>query len=205
MFFRDRDREHHRDRDRDRDRERERDKEHDRRERERKRDKKEEPEDKEQYKDKEKEQEAIRERYLGLTKKKRRVRRLNDRKFVFDWDASEDTSIDYNALYKERHQVQFFGRGNVAGIDIKAQKKDQSKFYGELMEKRRTEAEKEQEKVRLKKVKRKEDKQKWDDRHWSEKELDEMTERDWRIFREDYNITIKGILKIQNFFNFILK
>jgi len=193
LFFRDRDREHHRDRDRDRDRERERDKEHDRRERERKRDKKEEPEDKEQYKDKEKEQEAIRERYLGLTKKKRRVRRLNDRKFVFDWDASEDTSIDYNALYKERHQVQFFGRGNVAGIDIKAQKKDQSKFYGELMEKRRTEAEKEQEKVRLKKVKRKEDKQKWDDRHWSEKELDEMTERDWRIFREDYNITIKGI------------
>uniref|UniRef100_A0A8W7PFN1 Probable ATP-dependent RNA helicase DDX23 n=1 Tax=Anopheles coluzzii TaxID=1518534 RepID=A0A8W7PFN1_ANOCL len=58
--------------------------------------------------------------------------------------------------------------------------------------KRRTEAEKEQEKVRLKKVKKKEDKQKWDDRHWSEKEVDEMTERDWRIFREDYNITIKG-------------
>lgn len=46
--------------------------------------------------------------------------------------------------------------------------------------------------VRLKKVKRKEEKQKWDDRHWSEKALDEMTERDWRIFREDYNITIKG-------------
>ncbi|XP_014222848.1 probable ATP-dependent RNA helicase DDX23 [Trichogramma pretiosum] len=143
-------------------------------------------------KDKEKEIEAIKERYLGLVKKKRRVRRLNDRKFVFDWDTSEDTSIDYNNIYKERHQVQFFGRGNLAGIDIKAQKRDQSKFYGELLEKRRTEAEKEQEKVRLKKVKKKEEKQKWDDRHWSEKALDEMTERDWRIFREDYNITIKG-------------
>lgn len=131
-------------------------------------------------------------RYLGITKKKRRVRRLNDRKFVFDWDAGEDTSVDYNNLYKERHHVQFFGRGNIAGIDIKEQKKKQSRFYGDLLEKRRTEAEKEQEKVRLKKVKRKEDKQKWDDRHWSEKELDEMTERDWRIFREDYNITIKG-------------
>ncbi|CAB0003615.1 unnamed protein product [Nesidiocoris tenuis] len=150
------------------------------------------PEDKEIVKDKEKEGEAIKERYLGLVKKKRRVRRLNDRKFVFDWDASEDTSVDYNSLYKERHQVQFFGRGNIAGIDIKAQKRDQSKFYGDLLEKRRTEAEKEQEKVRLKKVKKKEDKQKWDDRHWSEKDLDEMTERDWRIFREDYNITIKG-------------
>nr|NP_609888.2 uncharacterized protein Dmel_CG10333 [Drosophila melanogaster]AAF53680.2 uncharacterized protein Dmel_CG10333 [Drosophila melanogaster]AAX33370.1 RH55640p [Drosophila melanogaster]AOQ15053.1 CG10333-PA [synthetic construct] len=144
------------------------------------------------HKDKEKELEAIRERYLGIIKKKRRVRRLNDRKFVFDWDAGEDTSIDYNNLYKERHHVQFFGRGNVAGIDIKEQKRTQSKFYGDLLEKRRTEAEKEQEKVRLKKMKRKEDKQKWDDRHWSEKENDEMTERDWRIFREDYNVTIKG-------------
>ncbi|VVC96046.1 probable ATP-dependent RNA helicase DDX23 [Leptidea sinapis] len=143
-------------------------------------------------KDKEREEEAIKARYLGIVKKKRRVRRLNDRKFVFDWDASEDTSNDYNALYKERHQVQFFGRGHIAGIDIKSQKKDYSKFYGNLLEKRRTELEKEQEKLRLKKVKRKEDKQKWDDRHWSEKDHDEMTERDWRIFREDYNITIKG-------------
>jgi hypothetical protein len=56
-------------------------------------------------KDKEKEGEAIKERYLGLIKKKRRVRRLNDRKFVFDWDAGEDTSVDYNPIYKEKHQV----------------------------------------------------------------------------------------------------
>jgi len=42
-------------------------------------------------------------------------------------------------------QVQFYGRGHVAGIDIKAQKKDQTKFYGDLLEKRRTDAEKEQE------------------------------------------------------------
>ncbi|XP_053961733.1 probable ATP-dependent RNA helicase DDX23 [Anastrepha ludens] len=178
---RDRDKGRDRDRDRDRDRERDRDKDRDNKR----------AEDL-SHKDKEKELEAIRERYLGIVKKKRRVRRLNDRKFVFDWDAGEDTSIDYNNLYKERHHVQFFGRGNVAGIDIKEQKRTQSKFYGDLLEKRRTEAEKEQEKVRLKKVKRKEDKQKWDDRHWSEKAHEEMTERDWRIFREDYNITIKG-------------
>ncbi|CAG9110957.1 unnamed protein product [Plutella xylostella] len=148
--------------------------------------------DQNKTKDKEREEEAIKARYLGIVKKKRRVRRLNDRKFVFDWDASEDTSNDYNNLYKERHQVQFFGRGHIAGIDIKTQKKDHTKFYGNLLEKRRTELEKEQEKLRLKKVKKKEDKQKWDDRHWSEKDQDEMTERDWRIFREDYNITIKG-------------
>lgn len=29
-------------------------------------------------------------------------------------------------------------------------------------------------------------------RHWSEKSLDEMTSRDWRIFKEDFEIIIKG-------------
>ncbi|KAK7109894.1 probable ATP-dependent RNA helicase DDX23 [Littorina saxatilis] len=143
-------------------------------------------------KDQEKEAAAIKERYLGIIKKRKRVRRLNDRKFVFDWDAGDDTSLDYNELYKERHGVQFYGRGNVAGIDIKAQKKDQSKFYGDLLEKRRTDAEKEQEKKRLKNMANKEAKQKWDDRHWADKSKEEMQERDWRIFREDYNISCKG-------------
>ena len=52
--------------------------------------------------------------------------------------------------------------------------------------------EKTQEKVRLKKVQKKEDKQSFDDRHWADKELANMTQRDWRIFKEDYNIHIKG-------------
>lgn len=30
------------------------------------------------------------------------------------------------------------------------------------------------------------------EKHWTEKKLDEMTERDWRIFREDFNISYKG-------------
>lgn len=72
------------------------------------RDREKEEELKQKDKDKEKETDAIKERYLGLIKKKRRVRRLNDRKFVFDWDAGEDTSLDYNPLYKEKHQVIFY-------------------------------------------------------------------------------------------------
>ncbi|CAM5168853.1 unnamed protein product [Eretmochelys imbricata] len=117
------------------------------------------------------------ERYLGGIKKRRRTRHLNDRKFVFEWDASEDTSIDYNPLYKERHQVQLLGRGFIAGIDLKQQKREQSRFYGDLMEKRRTLEEKEQEEARLRKLRKKEAKQRWDDRHWSQKKLDEMTDR----------------------------
>lgn len=168
-------------------RDRERERERHRRERE-----KESKEDLENEKRKQLERDAINERYLGIIKRKKKVRRLNDRKFVFDWDASEDTSVDYNELYINKHQVHFFGRGHFGGLDIKEQKKNQSKFYGNFMEQRRTQAEKDQEVVRMKKEQKKEDKQKWDDRHWSDKSLDEMTERDWRIFREDYNISIKG-------------
>ncbi|XP_014663956.1 PREDICTED: probable ATP-dependent RNA helicase DDX23 [Priapulus caudatus] len=140
-----------------------------------------------------KESEAIKERYLGIVKKKRRVRRLNDRKFVFDWDAVEDTlASDFNPIYRDRHELQLYGRGHLAGIDIKSQKLEKSKFYGEMVERRRTQQEKDQEVVRLKKVLKKEQKEKWDDRHWADKELPQMTERDWRIFKEDYSIQIKG-------------
>jgi len=31
----------------------------------------------------------------------------------------------------------------------------------------------------------------FDERHWSDKPLEEMKERDWRIFREDFNISTK--------------
>jgi ATP-dependent RNA helicase DDX23/PRP28 len=51
---------------------------------------------------------AIKDRYLGMVKKKRRVRRPIEHsfeQFVFEWDATEDTAVDYNPIYKERHQV----------------------------------------------------------------------------------------------------
>ncbi len=51
--------------------------------------------------------------------------------------------------------MQFYGRGGIGGVDIKSQKKEQGAFYGDLLERRRTDTEKEQEKERLKKVKEK--------------------------------------------------
>ncbi|KAF0990822.1 hypothetical protein HZS_1105 [Henneguya salminicola] len=41
---------------------------------------------------------AIKDRYFGTTKRKRRIRSHNERKFLFDWDGAEDTSRDYNEL-----------------------------------------------------------------------------------------------------------
>ena len=72
--------------------------------------------------------------------------------------------------------IQFFGRGGIAGVDIKIQKKNQGAFYGEMLDKRRTDVEKDQEKERLRKLQEKQDKQRFNDRHWSDKELASMTQ-----------------------------
>lgn len=79
---------------------------------------------------------------MGAAEKKRKIRKLNERKFVFDWNAEEDTSKDYDPLYNNRHEALMFGRGVIAGIDVKEQKKQRSAFYDDLLEKRRTEEEK---------------------------------------------------------------
>ncbi|CAG8658224.1 12275_t:CDS:10, partial [Ambispora leptoticha] len=140
----------------------------------------------------EKELQAIRERYMGGERKKRKIRKMNEKKFVFDWDAGEDTSQDFNPLYASRHNAQMFGRGHFAGIDIKEQKRDRAQFYNQLLEERRTVDQKDRAEERMEIDRRKEMKTMWDDRHWSEKPLSEMKERDWRIFKEDFNITTKG-------------
>ncbi|KAJ3299985.1 DEAD (Asp-Glu-Ala-Asp) box polypeptide 23 [Borealophlyctis nickersoniae] len=139
----------------------------------------------------EKELQAIREKYMGIERKKRKVRKMSDKKFVFDWDTQEDTSVDINPIYANRHEPQMFGRGHMAGIDLKEQMKQRS-FYEALLAERRTVEEKDRAQELVKMEKAKERKTAWDDRHWSEKPLSEMKERDWRIFKEDFNMSTKG-------------
>ncbi|KAH8551768.1 P-loop containing nucleoside triphosphate hydrolase protein [Umbelopsis sp. PMI_123] len=140
----------------------------------------------------EKEIEAVKARYMGEERKKRKIRRMNEKKFVFDWDAGEDTSQDFNPLYAKRHTIQMFGRGHMAGIDEKEQKKQRSVFYDKLLDDRRTIEEKGRASELMDMDKKREERLKWDDRHWSEKPLAQMKERDWRIFKEDFNISCKG-------------
>ncbi len=83
-------------------------------------------------------------RYLGAERAKRKIRRMNEKKFVFDWDAGDDTSRDYNPIYAERHEVQLFGRGHLAGIDVAAQRLNKSQIYQDILEERRTTEEKAQ-------------------------------------------------------------
>ncbi|TPX33759.1 hypothetical protein SmJEL517_g03455 [Synchytrium microbalum] len=141
----------------------------------------------------EKELVAIREKYMGtLDKKRRHIRKMNEKKFVFDWNAEEDTSKDINPIYIKRHDAQLFGRGHIAGIDIKEQKKERSGFYNSLIEARRNVEEVERAREMEENDAKRARQVAFDERHWSDKPLEEMKERDWRIFREDFNISTKG-------------
>ncbi|PCH38094.1 nucleoside triphosphate hydrolase protein [Wolfiporia cocos MD-104 SS10] len=127
---------------------------------------------------------AIRSRYLGVDKKKRKIRKMNDRKFVFDWDEQDDT---YNAetpgaVGSQRQGAQImFGRGHIAGMDDGG---------GVVPAGRRSSTEAMQLADPLER--RKAAKSGLDERHWTEKKLEEMKERDWRIFREDFSIAARG-------------
>jgi ATP-dependent RNA helicase DDX23/PRP28 len=123
---------------------------------------------------------ALRNRYLGVTSKKRKIRKMNDRKFVFDWAEEEDTFASDSpiALGANRQGAQvMFGRGRVGGMDDGG-----ASYSGTSADANLADA----------MERRKAAKSGLDERHWSEKPLLEMKERDWRIFREDFSIAARG-------------
>ncbi|KAM3065955.1 mRNA splicing protein prp28 [Clarireedia jacksonii] len=139
----------------------------------------------------------IRNRYMGAetnlstfsAKKKRR--RTTEKKFNFEWNAEEDTSPDYNPIYQARAEAGFFGRGRLGGF---AEDEGSTLKYAKALEERDGEAGS----VRAREIIEMERRRKEDagrnslDKHWSEKKLEHMRERDWRIFKEDFNISTKG-------------
>lgn len=138
-------------------------------------------------------------RYMGAeaavskfsANKKRK--RTTEKKFNFEWNTEEDTSPDYNPLYAQRADVNFFGRGKLGGFaeDTEASVRK----YARALQERDPEAGS----LRAKELLEMERRRKEEaggrlalDKHWSEKKLEHMRERDWRIFKEDFNIATKG-------------
>ncbi|KAJ5287791.1 Pre-mRNA-splicing ATP-dependent RNA helicase prp28 [Penicillium angulare] len=140
----------------------------------------------------------IKQRYMGAeqvsnfsAKKKRK--RTTDRKFNFEWNLEEDTSPDYNPLYQHKHEANFFGRGRLAGFGEDTAD-DMAKKYAQALESqdRDTGSMRAKEIMEMERRRREEGSRNQIDKHWSEKRLDHMRERDWRIFKEDFNISTKG-------------
>jgi ATP-dependent RNA helicase DDX23/PRP28 len=142
----------------------------------------------------------IRQRYMGADQNqstfsaKKKRRRTTEKKFNFEWNTEEDTSPDYNPLYQARAEANFYGRGRLGGFaddlaDGAARK------YAKALEEQDHEAGSERARTMLEMERRRKEEgggRNSLDKHWSEKKLEHMRERDWRIFKEDYNISTKG-------------
>ena len=153
----------------------------------------------------------IRDSYLGGNgEKKTRIVKPSEkfsRIFQFDWDAKDDTSYDPNPLYASRHRVQpLLGRGYVAGTDMREQRRNHT-FAETLAEKRAAEerglsrrdreAADDQRRATFKAMAEKADDvamktEGTKSGHWTSKKLEDMTDRDWRIFKEDFDIRVRG-------------
>ncbi|TVY41635.1 Pre-mRNA-splicing ATP-dependent RNA helicase [Lachnellula subtilissima] len=142
----------------------------------------------------------IRTRYMGPdTNKstfsaKNKRRRTTEKKFNFDWNGDEDTFSENDTLYSARADATFYGRGRLGGYAEEIGSGGAIK-YAKALEERDAGAGKAraQEMLDMER-RRKEDASGRNslDKHWSEKKLEHMRERDWRIFKEDFNISTKG-------------
>jgi ATP-dependent RNA helicase DDX23/PRP28 len=124
---------------------------------------------------------------------KKKRKRTTEKKFNFEWNAEEDTSPDYNPIYQQKADVNFFGRGRLGGFGDEAMEAGAQKYIQALVER-----DPEAGRLRVNQIIEMERRRKEEgsraslDKHWSEKPLHQMRERDWRIFKEDFNISTKG-------------
>lgn len=143
--------------------------------------------------------ELIRQRYMGADNNvstfsaHKRRRRTTEKKFNFEWNADEDTTPDYNPIYNTRAEINFFGRGRLAGFDDQAAEVAARKYAAALRDRDREAGDlRAQEILEMERRRKEEGGRTAIDKHWSEKKLEQMRERDWRIFKEDFNISTKG-------------
>jgi len=144
-------------------------------------------------------QNLIKQRYMGADQNqstfsaKKKRRRTTEKKFNFEWNAEEDTSPDYNPLYQARAEANFYGRGRLGGFaDDLAD--GAARNYAKAIQERDHESgsARANEMMEMERRRKEEGGRNSIDKHWSDKKLEHMRERDWRIFKEDFNISTKG-------------
>ncbi|KAJ4370451.1 mRNA splicing protein prp28 [Neocucurbitaria cava] len=141
----------------------------------------------------------IRQRYMGAEQNqstfsaKKKRKRTTEKKFNFEWNEEEDTSYDYNPIYQQRAEANFFGRGRLGGFTEEITDAGTQKFIEAMIERDPESGRARAEQILEMERRRKEEGGRAQlDKHWSEKKLEHMRERDWRIFKEDFNIATKG-------------
>ena len=124
----------------------------------------------------EEERALIRNKYLGIAGPTKKRSRTERKKLAFDWDATDDTSDKLNpTFFNASIEARVFGTGGRGGMDTAQHHNGSSNDKSVIGDPMRRGA-----------------KSAFAEKHWTEKSLDEMRERDWRIFREDFGITSRG-------------
>ncbi|TPX16662.1 uncharacterized protein E0L32_003603 [Thyridium curvatum] len=138
------------------------------------------------------EAELIRARYMGpdvnqskFSAKKKRSRNAGN-KFNFDWNPDDDTTDSFYAS-----PVAPVVQTSSYSEDAEEEK---IRRQARLIEERDPEHGKERARQLLEEFRRGKERRMRGamHKHWSEKTLDEMRERDWRIFKENFGIATKG-------------
>lgn len=126
-------------------------------------------------------------------------RRTTEKKFNFEWNDEEDTSpANGDPVYDQRDDMSLqFGRGTLGGFAKEVDREHgvdaNIRKYIEAV----VQADPENGRQRVERIlemerQRNEAPRAQSDKHWSEKRLEHMRERDWRIFKEDFDIATKG-------------
>jgi ATP-dependent RNA helicase DDX23/PRP28 len=141
----------------------------------------------------------IRHRYMGAEQNqstfsaKKKRKRTTEKKFNFEWNEEEDTSYDYNPIYQQKAEASFFGRGKLGGFAEETTDAATKKMIEAIIERDPEHGRERAEQLMEMERRRKEKGGRAQlDLHWSKKRLENMRERDWRIFKEDFNIATKG-------------
>ncbi|KAI9890011.1 MAG: mRNA splicing protein prp28 [Vezdaea aestivalis] len=129
-------------------------------------------------------------KYLGEPKRStfsaHKKRRRNDQKFRFDWSDSEDTSAVFNPL----PTMPSWPKVQIGGFDFPA--REEIEHQAALIIKNDPETGHARAQIILDRDRVSREVAAKKSRHWTEKGLQEMSQRDWRIFKEDFDITTKG-------------
>ena len=145
-----------------------------------------------------------RSRYLGpevnkhskFSANKKRMR-TEKNKFKFGWDETEDTFRENDPLYADQKVNMGFSLAGLGG-EFDKEAEERAKKRARMIEQRDGEEGRERAKGIMEDFYRAQDRARERSRRtglgtrWTEKDLKDMRERDWRIFKEDFGIGTKG-------------
>lgn len=121
-------------------------------------------------------------RHIVASPSEKKRKRVNDvRKFTFDWDCSDDTT-DTGVLGASKRRYPVLPRNLHDRNSTRTESDSMSTQYDRAsssLHKPDGRSSKEESRAA-------------NERHWSDKPLRDMKERDWRIFKEDHSIQVKG-------------